>query len=758
SVTGQPNGGLVLKVLVDPVTPSTLYACANGGFFKSTDGGASWSLSLSVTNQAYDAAIEPENPSTLYVASDTIYKSTDAGKTWTAVENGIGTISSGSEQDYIQHVSVDPVTDGTAYATSLNTGLYKTTDGGKSWSAINTGLTSLIGPDTQFGQIVVDPVNPQNLYVSVGTSTTSENGIYKSTDGGSHWTAAYTGVYAGDVVVDPHDDTHLFAVINFAVDMSTSSGASGSWTALSASPAGAALVRIDPTNSQNLFVSTGEALYYSTNGGTSWTEGANNTSFTISDIAIDPVTDNNLYISTSGLGLYKSTDGGQTLAESDSGLHGVAGISQMVMGSDGAMYIGSDASGVFKSTDLGVNWSSVNNGLGLTGSVASIYALVEDPQTPATLYAGSPNGLFKTTNGGASWTLQSNGKTDAYTYAVAIDPENSKNVYAGTTSGGVFKSMDAGSSWQSASIGLPVDLIRSLAVDPTNGNIVYAGTEANGLYRSTDGGAHWSADNTGLQKLSIRAIAIDPANSQNVYLSLINGGIYKSTDGGNTWAAANTAITQTYLYPSLIVDPTRTATLYAVPFGIGEDMYVTTDAGMDWQAITPFGLATSPVQVTISAAALDPQHPQNLYGAASDGRIYGFSSVTPTTKAGSVTTTVNTAASGQLSATLSGAGGILDFAIASPPAHGTVTITDATSGTFTYTPTSNFSGSDSFTFTVSAAGAVSAPTTESITVTSSATQTSSGGGSGGGGALSCWALLLLVSLTARRSSQRADCR
>lgn len=757
NVVGELNGGEVLKTLVNPGTPSILYACANGGVFKSTNSGSTWTMVLPLYNEVDDGAVEPENTNIVYVADSDIYKSTDGGSTWTQVENGIATISSG-EPDPISHVSVDPVNDGTAYAVGLNTGLYKTINGGQSWSAINTGLTSLISSQAQFGPIVVDPVNPQVLYVTVNQAGSSD-GIYMSTNGGAQWTASVTDITVSDVEVDPNNDTHLFSVINYQVYASTNSG--NTWSPLATSPPDVQLLRINPKNSQNLIVSAGaDAIYYSTDGGTSWTLGANNPSFAIEDLAIDPVTPTNLYVSTVASGLFESTDGGQTITESDAGLHAVPELNQLLMGSDGAIYVSSGLSGVFKSTDQGVDWSSVNNGIVSTGGEINVYALLEGPHTPTTLYAGTVGGLFKTIDGGTNWTLLNNGITDPYTFSVAIDPENSKTVYAGTNTGGVFKSTDGGNSWQSTSTGLPADPILSLAVNPANSSIVYAGTFAHGLYRSTDGGASWSSDNTGIPIAgAIEAIATDSTNAQNVYVSSGNGGFYKSTDGGNTWTSANMGIPLGYSFQDLTVDPARTATLYAAPLGPFENVYVTTDAGAHWQSITPFGLATSPVSVMVNATAVDPQNPQNVYGAASDGQIYVFSSLTPTAKAGSASTNFNTILNAQLSGGLSSFTGVLNFAIVTPPAHGTVTITNAALGGFTYTPTNGFSGSDSFSFTVAAAGAVSAPATESITVNpppqspppTSPPPTSSGTGGGGGGALSFWTLLLLVSLAIRRN-------
>lgn len=756
SVAGQPDGGLVLKTVVNPVTSSTLYACANAGLFKSTDSGVTWSLALPLLNQADDAAIAPENPDTLYVASNDIYKTTNGGSTWTQVDNGIGMVEGGLQQDGISYVSVDPVNDGTAYAVGLNTGLYKTINGGQSWSTINTGLTSLISSNAVFGEIAVDPVNPQVLYVTVliQNSSNSSEGIYTSTNGGGQWTASITNVLATDVVVDPNNDAHVLAVINYQVYASSNSG--GTWAPLASSPSGVQLLRINPKNSQNLIASGGGAIYFSTDGGTSWTLGASNASFYIEDIAIDPVTPANLYVSTSAFGLYKSTDGGQTITESDVGLHAVAGINHMVMGNDGAIYISSTLSGVFKSTNLGGDWSAVNNGMTNAITGIDVYALLEDPQTPTTLYVGTVEGLFKTTDGGIDWTLLNNGKTDPYTFSVAIDPENTNTVYTGTQTGGIFKSINAGSTWQSTSGGLPTDSIISLAVDPADSNVVYAGTYSHGLYRSTDAGATWSADNSGMAVTTgIWAIATDSTNAQNIYLSVANQDIYKSTDGGNTWSNASNGMMAGNIFQGLIVDPTRTTTLYAAPTGIGQNVYVSTDAGAHWQSITPFGLATSPIPVMVTATVVDPQNPENLYGAASDGQVYVFSSLAPTAKAGSEITSADASISAQLFGDLSGFTGEYNFVIATAPAHGTVTINDATSGAFTYTPANGFSGSDSFSFTVAAAGAVSAPATESISVNASPqSPPSSGGSGGGGGALSLWTLLLLVGLAARRRNSQ----
>lgn len=124
----------------------------------------------------------------------------------------------------------------------------------------------------------------------------------------------------------------------------------------------------------------------------------------------------------------------------------------------------------------------------------------------------------------------------------------------------------------------------------------------------------------------------------------------------------------------------------------------------------------------------------------------------PTANNGSLTTSENTAASGSLTAS---GGGTLSFTVVGQPAHGTVSLTNTTTGAFTYTPASGYSGADSFTFTTSNAGGTSNTATESITV-NAASGGSSSSGKSGGGAMGVEALLLcgLLGLTKRRKKIR----
>ncbi len=124
-----PGSGSISSIVVDPLTPTTVYAGAIGGVFKSTDGGDSWSLaSMDLYGRSiYSLAIDPLTPETLYAGSDfvEVYKSTDGGASWNPTGDGI--------TQKVYALAVDPLTPTTLYAGTWEHGIFKSTNGGESW-------------------------------------------------------------------------------------------------------------------------------------------------------------------------------------------------------------------------------------------------------------------------------------------------------------------------------------------------------------------------------------------------------------------------------------------------------------------------------------------------------------------------------------------------------------------------------------------------------------------------------------------------
>ena len=135
---------------------------------------------------------------------------------------------------------------------------------------------------------------------------------------------------------------------------------------------------------------------------------------------------------------------------------------------------------VLKSPDRGTSWTEVNSGLPTPTWAPIVLAI--DPRNTNTLYPAiglglfnNTRGLFKTTDGGASWSAVNLAPEELFPNNVAIDPQNTGTVYAGTR-GGVFKSTDGGTRWSPVNSGLVATTFFSLAIDPQFPSTIYAGT------------------------------------------------------------------------------------------------------------------------------------------------------------------------------------------------------------------------------------------------------------------------------------------
>jgi photosystem II stability/assembly factor-like uncharacterized protein len=173
-----------LSLAVDPNDPHTIYVsnwCLKtpiGGVYKTSDGGETWSLKVNDLPQsvAFSIVIDPRN-SNVYVglAEGGVYKSTDGAESWNMSSQGIGEI-------YIKGLAVDQTASDTVFATAYAIGLTKTTTGGTSWDY-------LIGLPTDLGAVAIDPQNPSTIWVGDGYHYDNRFYVYKSTDGGQSWTS-----------------------------------------------------------------------------------------------------------------------------------------------------------------------------------------------------------------------------------------------------------------------------------------------------------------------------------------------------------------------------------------------------------------------------------------------------------------------------------------------------------------------------------------------------------------------------------------
>jgi photosystem II stability/assembly factor-like uncharacterized protein len=276
-------------------------------------------------------------------------------------------------------------------------------------------------------------------------------------------------------------------------------------------------------------------------------------------LAIDPVMPATIYAArlSLGAGVFKSTDGGAHWSAINTGITApfITALALDVQ-TPTTVYAGTsgiDVWGVFKSTDGGAHWSVSNAGLppALNNTSSAVSVLVVDPQTPATLYAGTNVGVFKSTDGGSFWNASNTGLTDLFVTALTVDPQTPATLYVATLAG-VFKSTDRGAHWTISDTGLPhlffgsqpQPSIASLTVDPHDPTTAYAGT-VSGVFKSTDSGATWSFSMAGAHFIGshVSAVVVDPQTAGTLYAATFGAGVYKSTDGGQSWTPFNAGLT-----------------------------------------------------------------------------------------------------------------------------------------------------------------------------------------------------------------------
>lgn len=506
--------------------------------------------------------------------------------------------SSGPEGGGLWEVAVDPHTPTTVYAAG-SAGVWKSWDGGASWSSSNTGRTTL-----SVRAFAMDTTNPQVLYAGGWPG-----GVTTSVDGGATWTAANTGL-PGDRVtalaVHPGASGTVFVGISGSgVFKSTDSGAHWNPTGnqISGNTRTYAFA-FHPTASQTVYAGTDSGLFVSTDGGAVWSKVAGFTSAdAVQTLAIDPANPAVMYAGTENGGAFKTTNGGTTWTPINTGMTREGRPADVIEAividpSDHQRLLaGTEDGGVFVSANGGTSWAPIVAGFPLT----DVKSLAVSPGNPETVYAGTGGaGVFKSTNAGAAWAQSNQGLRAADVEDVVVDAANPTRVWAATLNG-VWRSADRGASWTSATGDLPVLAVETVATDPGNPNVAYAATWWGATFKTTDGGTHWTKLAGGLPDAYAEALAVNPANSSQVYLGCFNG-LYKSVNGGTTWTKVGMGGTDLRIL-SLRFDPTNAGTLYV---GTWSGLYRTSDGGITWY---PPALATE----SIWDILVNPGAPQQVW-------------------------------------------------------------------------------------------------------------------------------------------------
>ncbi len=475
--------------------------------------------------------------------------------------------------------------------------LYRSADGGETWSAVGDGLTA-----SAITTIAASRFVPETIYL--GTRT---DGVFKSTDSGLHWKPANTGLHKEtpyysipiwSIVVDPLNPVTVYLVYGGVGAGGYPDGGSG-------------------------------IVYKSTNGGESW-QLADNLGLPISNLIRDPSSANVLYASHFN-GPSRSADGGMSWERINSSLSPLVDAIGLNFLSPGVLYLGTSSQfdtnggfhqgGFFRSQDSGTTWNAAGTGLPSFDPGPGFTALAVDPVSPGTLYAGlwsflsSGTGLYKTTDGGSSWQdLQFENGPSGFNYirSIEIDRRTPDTLYVGTARHGLHKSTDGGLTWSSKNRGIANSVVTSVAVDPLRPGTVYAGIRF-GISKTENGGLTWNALELGVEEaIEIVDVLVDPGSPNTVYAASNDGHVGRSTDAGATWSFVSAGLE----IRRMIADPFNPETLYAAGGYYGDGVRKSTDGGQTW---TSAGMS----DIRVEALVADPLVPQTLYAGAAGGAANG---------------------------------------------------------------------------------------------------------------------------------------
>ncbi len=361
-----------------------------GGVFRSIDGGVAWtnaSQGLGVA-RINAAALDPRDPRKVLAGASFrgVYRSTNSGSVWRLSNQGL----SGAPAS---RLVFDPRRPGTVYAGALEAGLWKSEDAAASWRLVNPALSG-----TPVWALALDPSHTERVYAG-------GKGLWRSLDGGLHWTRLLDDPYVLSVLVDPEDTQRVYAGTLGRMLLSTDGGAT--WTTASGG-----------------FGDLG-CMYFNA---LLWVPGALFTGgefFCSSD--------------ETGGGIFKSTDRGVSFTRSNQGISPAEPpVWDLVADPSRPSHLYAASYGVWRSTDGGATWQpSLVAG---SGESPTVYSLVLVPGDPATLYAAFLYGgrVRVSHDGGDTWEpVEAAELEDLYIFDLAVQP-GTGDLFA-ATSGGVFR-------------------------------------------------------------------------------------------------------------------------------------------------------------------------------------------------------------------------------------------------------------------------------------------------------------------------------
>jgi hypothetical protein len=515
---------------------------ANGGIYRSTDKGASWTQVMD--RKVEDLVALPGTSTVLASAPGSgVYRSSDGGATWTL----LGAANTASRM----RLAVAPSNPSVIYALT-NTNLYRSDNAGSTWSSISTSACD--GQCTYNLSLGVHPTNPQTIIVGAIRPR-------RSTNGGSAFTTL-TNTWGSSQQV--HQDTHV--------------------------------VRYSLNDSNRIWIGGDGGLWRSDNGASSWVNMNANLNITqYYDIVVHPTDPNIVFGGAQDNSSSRRTTSNVwdlTFVNGDGFMNAIDDSNAAIVFQNG--YPSGSTPSIYRSTQSGAPGTFAAAGSnGLTGGgfpwvtptdVAGGYHFVGGYYVSRALTSAST----------MSWTTISPRVSGTVSVITAKKIGSSVHVYAGTDSGKIYYSANgASTSVADVSGALPTGRISDVAIDPTNGSrafVTRASFSGSKLYRTTSGGGTWTALGTGLPNIPANTVVIDPLNLQRVFVGT-DIGVYESVDGGANFAPFSDGMPAGLVVSDLEIDNSPHV-LTAGTYGRGA-----------WQTTLSSGSSTYSVSGTVTNSA-----------------------------------------------------------------------------------------------------------------------------------------------------------
>lgn len=644
SVLG-PNGGDVRDIAIDPRDKDRLYiSTLDGQLFTSADGGQSWKLFVNLNEPQLildNVMVDIRDSNRIYTSGHR-YKSaggffytTDGGATW-------------KEAKDLAHESIQALAQSDADPNMLTagalSGVWVSHDSGESWKKVDSKSMPL-----NVNSMAVDPRNTSTIYA--GTSWRP----YKTTDSGKTWNLIKTGMIDDSdvfaITINEEDPEHVIASACSGIYESFNGGER--WSKIQGIPSQSRRTRSivqHPTMKGVIYAGTTEGFWMSTNGGRSWSL-TTQRNLEINSVAVHPSAPNRVFIGTNNFGVMVSNDGGRNFVQTNNDFSSrftyniTPDIEQPNRLYATTQNTATSGGFFFTSSNGGETWVQAKN---LDIARVSPFSVLQDKVDPNILYLGTNMGIYVSKDRGMLWdyiappkpakkrATRTKGKAAAKKPAEPVGPtmtpalsekvrvlaytgDDKNGMFAGTGSG-LYRTYDISKGWEKLDFGPGIDTnVFVIHTSPLVPGTIWVGTASSGLIVSTDDGETWMQVNATPENVPISSISSDPKQPNNIYVGTTQS-FYLSRDGGRTWIRRGGNLPMGN-YSSILVDPNDPRQIFiSSSFEKDGGIFYSTDAGMNWKRLDSKSMHLPSYRVWSMAFA--PQDPRRIFAGTHSGGVY----------------------------------------------------------------------------------------------------------------------------------------